>query len=94
MAITNFQVAATTGTEAFEATADTAVTVIYITNKTDGELSSLFTVDGEGQRHIYHRHRENDFRDRSKNIHSGSRLSGTVQRHYINYRIIIPWVDL
>ena len=37
MAITNFQVAATTGTEAFEATADTAVTVIYITNKTDGD---------------------------------------------------------
>ena len=37
MAITNFQVAATTGTEAFEATADTAVTVIYITNKTDSD---------------------------------------------------------
>ena len=37
MAITNFQVAATTGTEAFEATADTAVTVIYITNKTDND---------------------------------------------------------
>ena len=36
MAITNFQVGTGTGTEAFEATADTAVTVIYITNKTDG----------------------------------------------------------
>ena len=37
MAITNFQVGTGTGTEAFEATADTAVTVIYITNKTDGD---------------------------------------------------------
>ena len=36
MAITNFQVAATTGSAAFTASADTAVTVIYITNKTDG----------------------------------------------------------
>jgi len=35
MAITNFQVAATTGSAAFTASADTAVTVIYI-NKTDG----------------------------------------------------------
>ena len=35
MAITNFQVAATTGSAAFTASADTAVTVIYITNKTD-----------------------------------------------------------
>ena len=37
MAITNFQVAVNTSTEAFEATADTAVTVIYITNKTDND---------------------------------------------------------
>jgi hypothetical protein len=37
MAITNFQVAATTGSAAFTASADTAVTVIYITNKTDGD---------------------------------------------------------
>ena len=37
MAITNFQVAATTGSAAFTASAETAVTVIYITNKTDGE---------------------------------------------------------
>tara|TARA_Y100001973_G_C5196680_1_gene334745 strand:- start:957 stop:1271 length:315 start_codon:yes stop_codon:yes gene_type:complete len=37
MAITNFQVAATTGSAAFTASAETAVTVIYITNKTDGD---------------------------------------------------------
>ena len=37
MAITNFQVAATTGSAAFTAGADTAVTVIYITNKTDSD---------------------------------------------------------
>ena len=37
MAITNIQVGTGIGTEAFEATADTAVTVIYITNKTDGD---------------------------------------------------------
>jgi len=37
MAITNFQVATTTGSAAFTASADTAVTVIYITNKTDGD---------------------------------------------------------
>ena len=36
MAITNFQVG-TAVTAAFTATADTAVTVIYITNKTDGD---------------------------------------------------------
>jgi len=36
MAIKNFQVGTGTGTEAFEAFADTAVTVMYITNKTDG----------------------------------------------------------
>ena len=40
MAITNFQVTATTGTAAFTAAADVAVTVIYITNKsaTDGNV--------------------------------------------------------
>ena len=37
MAITNFQVGTGLGTEAFEAPTDTAVTVIYITNKTDGD---------------------------------------------------------
>jgi hypothetical protein len=37
MAITNFQVATTTGSAAFTASEDTAVTVIYITNKTDGD---------------------------------------------------------
>ena len=37
MAITNFQVAATTGSAAFTASADTAVTVINITNKTDND---------------------------------------------------------
>jgi hypothetical protein len=36
MAITNFQVG-TAVTAAFTAAADTAVTVIYITNKTDGD---------------------------------------------------------
>jgi hypothetical protein len=40
MAITNFQVTATTGTAAYTAAADVAVTVIYITNKsaTDGNV--------------------------------------------------------
>ena len=33
MAITNFQVGTGTGTEAFAASADTAVTAMYITNK-------------------------------------------------------------
>ena len=37
MAITNFQVAVNTSSAAFTASADTAVTVIYITNKTDGD---------------------------------------------------------
>ena len=37
MAITNFQVAATTGSAAFTAGADTAVTVIYITNKSESD---------------------------------------------------------
>ena len=36
MAITNFQVGTGTGSAAFTASADTAVTVMYITNKTDG----------------------------------------------------------
>jgi len=37
MAITNYQVGTGLGTAAFTASADTAVTVIYITNKTDGD---------------------------------------------------------
>ena len=37
MAITNFQVAANTSSAAFTASAETAITVIYITNKTDGD---------------------------------------------------------
>ena len=37
MAITNFQVATTTGSAAFTASADTAVTVIYITNKSSSD---------------------------------------------------------
>ena len=37
MAITNFQVGTGLGTAAYTATAETAVTVIYITNKTDGD---------------------------------------------------------
>jgi|TARA_R110000851_G_scaffold142338_1_gene280788 hypothetical protein len=36
MAITNFQVGTGIGSAAFTASADTAVTVMYITNKTDG----------------------------------------------------------
>ena len=36
MAITNFQVGTGIGSAAFTAGADTAVTVMYITNKTDG----------------------------------------------------------
>ena len=36
MAITNYQVGTGTGSAAFTAGADTAVTVMYITNKTDG----------------------------------------------------------
>lgn len=49
MAITNFQVAATTATEAFEATADTAVTAMYITNKTnsDGNVDVYVVPSGE-----------------------------------------------
>ena len=37
MAITNFQVGTGTGSAAFTASAETAITVIYITNKTDGD---------------------------------------------------------
>ena len=37
MAITNFQVGTGLGTAAFTASADTAITVIHITNKTDGD---------------------------------------------------------
>ena len=37
MAITNFQVGTGLGSAAFTASAETAVTVIYITNKTDGD---------------------------------------------------------
>ena len=49
MAITNFQVAATTGTEAFAATADTAVTAMYITNKSasDGNVDIYVVPSGE-----------------------------------------------
>jgi len=41
MAITNFQVGANTSTAAFTASADTAVTVMYITNKSasDGNVN-------------------------------------------------------
>ena len=37
MAITNYQVGTSYSTAAYEALAETAVTVIYITNKTDGD---------------------------------------------------------
>ena len=37
MAITNYQVVANYDNAAYTATAETAVTVIYITNKTDGD---------------------------------------------------------
>ena len=37
MAITNFQVTATTGSAAYTASAETAVTTIHICNKTDGD---------------------------------------------------------
>ena len=37
MAITNYQVGTSYSTAAYTATAETAVTVIYITNKTDGD---------------------------------------------------------
>ena len=49
MAITNFQVGTGTGTEAFAATADTAVTAIYITNKSssDGNVDIYVVPSGE-----------------------------------------------
>jgi hypothetical protein len=49
MAITNFQVAAGTGTAAYTAAADVAVTVIYITNKsaTDGNVD-VYVVPSAG----------------------------------------------
>jgi hypothetical protein len=49
MAITNFQVAATTGSAAFTASGDTAVTVIYVTNKsaTDGNVNIYVVPSGD-----------------------------------------------
>ena len=49
MAITNFQVGTGTGTAAFTAAADVAVTVIYITNKsaTDGNVD-VYVVPSAG----------------------------------------------
>ena len=49
MAITNFQVAANTSTAAFTATADTAVTAIYITNKSssDGNVDVYVVPSGD-----------------------------------------------
>ena len=49
MAITNFQVAAGTGTAAFTAASDVAVTVIYITNKSvsDGNVD-VYVVPSAG----------------------------------------------
>ena len=49
MAITNFQVGATTGTEAYAASADTAVTAMYITNKsaTAGNVDIYVVPSGE-----------------------------------------------
>ena len=49
MAITNFQVAAGTGTAAYTAAADVAVTVIYITNKSvsDGNVD-VYVVPSAG----------------------------------------------
>ena len=49
MAITNYQVGTGTGTAAFEALAETAVTVIYITNKTDGDGTVDIYVTPNGQ---------------------------------------------
>ena len=49
MAITNFQVGTGLGTAAYTATAETAVTVIYITNKTDGDGTvDLYVVPNGG----------------------------------------------
>ena len=49
MAITNFQVGATTGTEAYAASADVAVTGMYITNKSssDGNVDVYVVPSGE-----------------------------------------------
>jgi hypothetical protein len=49
MAITNFQVGATTGTEAYAAAADVAVTAMYITNKSssDGNVDVYVVPSGE-----------------------------------------------
>ena len=49
MAITNFQVGTGTGTEAFAASADTAVTAMYITNKsaTAGNVNIYVVPSGE-----------------------------------------------
>ena len=49
MAITNFQVGTGTGTAAYTATAETAVTVMYITNKTDGAGTVDIYVTPNGQ---------------------------------------------
>lgn len=49
MAITNFQVTANTSSAAFTASADTAVTVIYVTNKsnTDGNINIYVVPSGD-----------------------------------------------
>jgi hypothetical protein len=49
MAITNFQVGTGTGTPAYTATAETAVTVIYITNKSSaaGTIDVYITPNGQ-----------------------------------------------
>ena len=49
MAITNFQVTANTSTAAFTASADTAVTVIYVTNKSasDGNVNIYLVPTGD-----------------------------------------------
>ncbi len=45
MAITNYQVGTGVGTAAYTASADTAVTVIHITNKTDGDGKNYFILN-------------------------------------------------
>jgi len=49
MAITNFQISTGTGTEAFAASADTAVTAMYITNKSssDGNVDIYVVPSGD-----------------------------------------------
>ena len=49
MAITNHQVGTSTGTHAYQASADTAVTVIYITNKSssDGTIDVYLLPNGQ-----------------------------------------------